>query len=353
MSEHSRLSPSSMSRILCCPGSARTDLPDSGSAAAEQGTMAHDFCEQVLSGTPISTLAIPNQEMKDAVNVFVEYVRSHQNQLTGCEVHLEIRIVSTLNPEFGGTMDVLLVSKNALHVIDFKFGLSPVSSRDNKQLLSYLALANEKFPGRNTFLGSIVQPRVFGSPECVSYSKDQVISHELDVLFARNDKTLKAGEHCQWCPLKKDCKELQVHSLEVIKSALQDDEWDGEECQEIMGMAKVFSTLAKDAKARLTKLLKDGRIVEGWRLAMSLGNRTWKDEDDVLTQLQEKETPESAYLETKLKSPAQLEKFSGIFKPFVVENTHRPEKGVTAVTEDSKLPLYDPKDMFEAVEEAF
>ncbi len=152
MSEHSRLSPSSMTRILRCPASAVSNPPDTGSAAASEGTLAHGLAERVLRGDDTAQSEIPNDEMRQAIFAYVAYVRAHKShdELDGVDhansgITYEERIVSALIPEHGGTIDTLIVSDTHIHVNDFKYGVMPVSSHDNTQLLSYLALADGRF----------------------------------------------------------------------------------------------------------------------------------------------------------------------------------------------------------------
>ena len=59
-SEHSTYSPSSMDRIIGCPASIRLtkDIPNETTSYAEEGTLAHSYCEELFwnkyMGTPIS-----------------------------------------------------------------------------------------------------------------------------------------------------------------------------------------------------------------------------------------------------------------------------------------------------------
>ena len=340
--EHSRLSPSSMARGLLCPGSLIDNPPDTGSEAADVGTLAHAFCERILNGESVPDVDFPDSEMRQGVYAFVDYVRSYMDHFPETKLYVEIRIVSKLNPEFGGTMDVVLISPTHIHAIDFKYGVKPVSPYDNKQLLSYLSLADEKFPGRKKFFGSIVQPRVFGDPQCVEYEADKVHDHTFDVLAITHDDTRTPGEHCNWfCPLAKTCQVMQDHHNQVVLDALDDDDWDGERCKSILSIGDTVAQLVKDAKVRLTQLLSEGKIVEGWRLAQALGNRSWKDEAAVKAELEKAEVPKEVYTIEKLVSPAQLEKFSKAYKSFTDQHTERPRKGAVAVPNDSKLPDYD------------
>jgi hypothetical protein len=328
-----------MDRILLCPGSAVSNPPDTGGAAARQGTTAHTLCEKKLKGLDVDT---PDDEMRQAVFMFVAYVKDFVadykiDYRETTHLLIENRIVSELVPDHGGTLDVLIITPRTLHVIDFKYGLAPVSPFDNKQLLSYLALAAEKYPGRRQFMASIVQPRVFGNPQAVEYSQDEVTSHELDVLLVADDTTRHAGEHCKWCPLKDTCDVVQVKLDSVASELTEPGEWDAAKCVDILGMAAVLKNMAVDAKERLATLMKDGQKVNGWKLVHDLANRTWKDEQAVADHFTELDLDEVIF-NKKVKSPTQLLKFSKAYTQFVADNCHRENKGVIAAPESSRLP---------------
>jgi len=352
MSEHSRLSPSSMARILKCPGSAVDNPPDDGNAAADRGTRLHDITNRTLLGEMLGDHEYKDDEERKQVFACVAYVLAHTDQAGDDPMvtFFEQRIESKIIADHGGTIDVILVSDSLIHVIDFKFGVMPVRSQDNKQLLSYLCLVDEEFPSDRPrkYLGSIVQPAVSGTPECAEYTRDDLVGHICDVMLAEIDNSLQAGSHCRWCPLKRSCEVLEAANKAAAAEAF-DDGWDATKCLQVMEMADVVKTLAEDAKKRLREILMEGTEVEGWRLARQLGNRCWQDEDAAVAVLLDKGLVEDIIFDRKIKSPAQLEKFSKAYKPVVASLTHRPEKGVIAVTNESKLPEYTPGCEFDEI----
>lgn len=356
--EHSRLSPSSMLRILQCPGSAIDNPPDRSSVAADKGTYSHGLGERILRGEEVADSEFPDDETRASVFEYVAFVRAWESheELEGLnhpnsEVLIEQRIVSQSLPDLGGTIDCLIVSDKHIHVIDFKDGVMPVQPEDNKQLLSYLVLAREAYPGRKRFFGSICQPRVFGDTRCVEFTDDQVCSHHLDIVLIADDTTLKAGEHCRWCPLAQNCVELQRETQEVVKQTF-DDGWTAEQCKRVLAMQGVVNELASLAQLQIAKLMKDGEKIPGWKLVRSLANRAWRDSDDALLEFVENEMPDDViFAPRKLKSPAQLEKFSKAYRPLVAKLAHREEKGIIAVTADSKLEEWDPREQFTVIED--
>lgn len=352
-SEHSRLGGSSIHRTLECPGSAVEDAPERTNQAAEDGTIAHGLGERILRGDIVEASEFKDQDTCDAVNEYVDYVRGFGEQYEhdkGYQFLIEQRIVSKSLPDHGGTIDVLFVTDDTLHVIDYKNGVMPVNPVDNKQLLSYLVLADELYPGRKVFRGSIVQPNVYGETECIEFTRDALDEHSLAVELVADDTTLKAGSHCHWCPLAQTCAELKRESTEVVKMQF-DDGWDADDCKRVIAIAPALADLAKQAAHRLGEIMMDGEPVEGWKLVRQLANRSWRSEDEMMLACIEKGLDDSViHVPRKIKSPAQLEKFSSAFKPMVKELSHRIEKGIIAVESSNKAKEYDPHDLFTDLE---
>lgn len=352
--EHSILSPSAMDRIINCPGSAVETPDDDGTDASKRGVVLHSKGEQWLGGEEPE---FDNDDDRASVFQYVAYVRAHKSHAelsdvdqAGTEIILEDRIVSEILPNHGGTMDTLVINEHLLHVIDYKSGVTPVSAIDNKQLMSYLVLADEKYPGRTRFFASIVQPEVMGKPMCIEYSKEQLTAHLCDVMMADIDDSINPGSWCRWCPLRQNCAALEGHRNELARLEFSDN-WPASKCLDVIAMTKVFTDMAKDAKQHLRKLMLDGTHVEGWKLARQLANRAWTDEDSVAEFLLEKGLDEDVIYNKYVISPAQLEKFSKSYKPYVNQNTHREEKGIIAVESSSNLEEYVPGSEFDNIEE--
>jgi len=298
-----------------------------------------------------------DKEMEAAIAVYVDYVRAHKHHAelegidqSGAEVLIEVRLISRFVPDHGGTIDCLIVGRDSIHAIDFKYGVMPVDAENNKQLLSYLVLAAEKYPDRKRFFGSIVQPRVLGRPQCVEYTASQLACHQCDVLMSADDDAKEAGEHCRWCPLRQTCKVLDKKNEEFAKDIF-DDGWNAVKCLDVIAMAKVMKSLAADAKDHLRKLMLGGEQVEGYRLAVSLANRCWVNEEEAIAKFQSWGIKDEALQIIKFKSPTQLTKtLADSFSPKIDTLTHRPERGVIVVENSSKLPEYDPAGIFEVIE---
>ena len=155
MGNHARLSPSSASRWMACPGS-----PDASAAAIEmmggekqnpaamEGTLAHELAEKILKRKTFDASAC-DEDMLEHVYGYVAYVRRAMacavqpvRKMYGTEMKLNL---SNWIPESFGTADFWAVRKpddevpeTYLHVVDLKYGIwHRVDAENNPQLRAY------------------------------------------------------------------------------------------------------------------------------------------------------------------------------------------------------------------------
>ena len=150
MTKHSILSPSSSHRWLNCTPSAVLELEfeNTSSAAAEEGTAAHDFCEHKLkkalkmrSKRPVSDY--DSDEMQECTDAYVDFVlEQYELAKQKCKdpaILIEQKVdFSEFVPDGFGTADCLIVSDDTLSIIDFKYGQGVlVDAYDNSQMKCY------------------------------------------------------------------------------------------------------------------------------------------------------------------------------------------------------------------------
>lgn len=344
MTKHYRLSPSSAYRWRRCHGSAIENPPDSGGEEASEGTYMHDAAACALTGRDLPELT---DEQTRHIFTYVNYVREHASGMDNAQMIIEETTESKVLPKiFGGTPDCLLVSDTELHVIDFKYGMKKVKTVGNDQLMSYLTLANEKFPGRKTFYGSIVQPRVPGSPIAEKFDPRDLQNFAIDTLEAAFSNRRVAGSHCQYCPVLQTLEGCETNFRYLSEQAgvvFEEKGWNLEKCNLVLQIEEMIKPLVSLAKKEIRGMLLRGEAIEGWRLAKSLGNRKFLDKGVVVEELLKLGFGSEDIFEERLKSPAQLEKISGLAKKVVDTYAHRDDNGVIAVTEDSRLPIFEPE----------
>lgn len=353
---HTRLAPSSAYRWSKCPGSAQDGLPDEETTAAAEGTLAHARASATLLDKELAAEfaeklegldAEAFDEMTRAVFAFVDFCRG-----IPCEsFYIERKVMSQYIDDHGGTMDFAADNPDWLHVVDFKFGTMPVPAKQNAQLKSYLRLLREYLGRRERYFGTIIQPRVFDKPDTWEFSNDDLDEWELTVIEASQDTTLVAGSHCHWCPLLAKCEVAFEHAKQMAEDefTIVDEVSPAllERFKQVLDFDEVVSRMATLAKEKMLEYIRYGGKIEGWKAAMSIGNRTWLDREtlpQVLAARYKEHTNNDIesgimYAPIELKSPAQLEKL--LPKSMIEDLYHRPERGVCVVPADSKLDEFN------------
>ena len=318
--DHARFGPSSMDRIMACPGSVK--LSDKAPAEKEsefaaEGTRAHELGELILAGGYVSASDYIKDkggdypdDMIEAVDKYVEYVDSID---TG-ECYLEEKLL--FDRELFGTADAIVVDGDTLHIIDYKHGMGvAVSPEENKQLLTYagLALQDERLGLNGQVFGeivlTIVQPRTAGEAvNSWATTQDEVNLHMLDVMAAikvakgRKKAPFAAGSHCRWCRCKTICPELD----RMEKGIMNDDPnaLDPRELEIQLNNALLVEQRIKALRAYAFQALTDGQPVPGWKLVMKRAVKKWINESDVVSFMEAHQIDQENYEVIKLITPA-------------------------------------------------
>jgi len=204
---HAKLSPSAADRWMTCPGSVvlSEGMPEKSSTFAEEGTCAHALGEACLLnalptaafiGLPfeyedhgVKKTVIIQQEMADAVQVYVDDVNATVDANEGAVLHVEERV--HVSKEVHGTADATVWAPvlAELFVKDYKHGAGvPVEIDGNLQLKIYAlaALLTFKYPARRV-TATIVQPRCphsDGPVRSVTYDVVELLDFHADLVDA-------------------------------------------------------------------------------------------------------------------------------------------------------------------------
>lgn len=312
--EHSRMAPSASYRWLRCAGSAVVEDEDG------------DICEQAVLGTFTHNYIADNDSVDpDALDaddreIFDRCVEAWEDFATlfsmepGRE-YVEHRIASQEIPSLWGTIDRLKVSGDTIHVADLKTGLLGVSAYANTQLGCYLLLAQEAFPGRKKFFGSIVQPQL-DYVETVEYTAAQLQILREKVKACEHSDSRTAGTWCEYCPLLATCQTARETMLDLVDDNSPDNIWDEIEDlpedladdKRIVDFAKVFENLEKVSRQKLLAHIEDGGKVPGYKAANYRPPRTWSDPEAAVDVLREVCGGDDQILDVKLKTVTQIEK---------------------------------------------
>lgn len=372
---HALLSASSAHRWLACPPSAvaAEAYPDQDTEFTREGTAAHEVAEKVarwlLGGKAIRLDELPedsDREMLDHGRSYADYI---QEQLKSDDaiVLLEQRVdFSPWAPDGFGTCDCILIQGDTLTIIDYKYGVGvAVSAVDNPQMKLYaLGALNDYGIALDV---SRVEMHIY-QPRINNISRAELT---VDELLAWADKTVKpiaqkaikgkgtysAGTWCKFCPhagrcrtLTKTCTEyVETHSLRAAVPVLAPHE-----VAEVLAMEPLVTLWLKRVKAQALTTLLDGGEVPGWKVVEGkMGNRKWSDELRVADTLQAAGYNKEEYTETKLLSPAAMDKALGKKKAAELLDglIDRAPGAPTIVPETDKRPVYNRADDFDNLED--
>jgi len=354
---HAVLGASSSERWMACPGSVRMSegQPDDVSIYAIEGTAAHELAEYCLregqdaadkvgdvytipermpDGTTQLHQIEVTEEMAEAVQVFLDHVRSRWDD---ADVWLELAMsLKSLDPpeDMFGTGDVVIWHQGApppinepslLEIIDYKHGRGVVVDAIENSQLRYYALAAVVTLGLRPerIRMTIVQPRA-------PHPDGPIRSEEIDAaelvafkreLFAAAEATqapdapLVVGDHCKFCRGLATCPAQKQHATEVTLAAFPEVEPPAPETLTPGDLAVVLA--AKDGlsawlaavEAHARGLLERGEDVPGFKLVEGRkGHRKWADEEAADKWLARRKLKVAERYKRSLVSPAQAEK---------------------------------------------
>ena len=361
---HALLSASGAHRWLNCPASAvaAQAYEDEGSEFAAEGTLAHEVAEAVARGIVSPGKFLPNddigitQEMIEHAEAYAAYIEELK-VMDDAIVLLEQRVdFSPWVPNGFGTCDCILIQANTLTIIDYKYGQGvPVAAQDNPQMRLYALGALNDFGiayDIDTIEMHIFQPRINNiSADCMTVDELSAWAEkEVKPTAAKAIKGkggYKAGEWCRFCPhagrcrtLTKTCTEyVNTHGMRVAVPILAPHE-----VAEVLQMESLVSLWLKRVKSQALTTLLDGGEIPGFKVVEGkLGNRKYTDELQVAEVLKSAGYSLEDITETKLLSPAQMDKAIGKKKAAELLEGYisRSPGAPTIVPASDKRPAYD------------
>jgi len=392
---HAILGASSASRWLACPGSVReiAALPASDrnrtSTYADEGSAAHTLAERCLrhNSNPSSEIGnkIPGElqewevteEMAEAVQVYLDEAYYHIDRFGGpVECFVERSVQPLDRDDMWGTADAIIYEHfGELVVIDFKYGKGVVVETDwNDQMMYYGlgALHEIGYDDVSRVTLVIVQPRALHAEGVVRrWSLDKEVLREFaDQLASGANATkdpeapLKSGKHCRFCPVAATCPAMRAVVMQTASDDFADlpdvieepkahvslpDPQDPEQLGRAMQIVPLLDFWVSEVRSMVQRRLEYGQEVAGYKLVRKKSNRQWQDADDVERRLRNMKGVGTDDIYTKkLRSPAQLEKVSGLGdkpaerKKWVAKYAHKPKGGLTVAVEQ------DPREAIEA-----
>lgn len=381
---HALLGPSKASRWMTCPGSVviESTLPKQlrSSAAAEEGTAAHELAELCLTtpgalpagyvGMAMSNGVVVTEDMAIHIGVYLDFVRGLACAIGDTILPEQELSLEEITGEEGavGTADAVVMVADELIVVDLKFGKGHlVEADDNYQLIMYALAARKQFDlvhDSEKIRVIIHQTRRDHVPEAVytmaeldAYEK--IVNYASDKVweqFARHadgvalfDLELHASESaCQWCPVKGTCQELAKTVEEVTElqfQVIEHDLGDATKLGKHKDMVQLVRAWCDAVDEDVARELKNGGTIPGWKLVTGKkGNRQWQDEAEAEKLLKAAKLKRDEMYVEKLVSPTKIDAFHklGRFSPRMwaklQDNVVSPAGSPTVAPEGDKRP---------------
>lgn len=369
---HAKLSSSASKRWLGCPGSVKLSehYPNGSSIYADEGTIAHGVAEGMISKDDklVQKYEVEADkfygehpelngtflEMKMILQPYVDYVfeeyaeQVHEDEAAQLMTEERVDLTEYIPGGFG-TSDVVILRQGRLHIIDLKYGKGvSVSAEDNPQLKLYALGTLARFDmlyDIEDVVMTIYQPRLDNVSTDTIKAKDlyawgeEVIKPGAQLALSE-DAPVHAGDWCQFCPARYDCKERARDAMELQKY-LGQMVLSPEEIAEILGKIDRLTKFAEDIKdSALTKAL-DGEEIPGWKVVEGRSIRKYVgSEEEIVRQCEGAGYDQALLYERKLLTITNMEKLMGKkqFAEVLGAYVEKPEGKPTLAPESDKRP---------------
>ena len=398
--KHAFLSASSAHRWLACTAAPHFEaqFEDGTSEYAEEGTLAHSFCElygQHKFNPTVMTKRkfnfrvkklqenpLYNPEMLTCAEEYVDFIQ--QNAL-GYEnkphIAQEVKVdFSEFVPEGFGTCDCIIIGGDTLCIIDYKHGKGvAVSAQENPQMRLYALGALAKYTpiygdSIKKVCTGIFQPRINNiSAEVLSADElrawGESIKPLAEAAYSGNGSAFIPGEHCRFCKGRAKCRARaeQHTALEDFKDCVPESAVEpairdkcknltpeqskvlglppvlsDEEIGELLTRGKQLVSWYNDLCDYAQKTILAGKTIPNWKVVEGRSNRAFKDVDEVINRLVAAGYDEAMCYEKKPLTLTNFEKLTGKkqFEELISDLVVKPQGKPTLVPESDKRPPY-------------
>lgn len=359
---HALLSASSAARWLACPPSAvaATLYKNEETEFTREGTLAHEVAELIAKGGTRERLRFimdgVTEEMLDCAEGYRDYI-AELTKSGDAIILLEQRVdFSPWVPHGFGTCDCIIIEGDTLTIIDYKFGKGvAVSAEGNPQMRLYaLGALNDYGIAYDV---ARIETHIY-QPRLNSITTETLTAEELmdwaetvvkptAAVAAEGKGDYAAGPHCKFCPHAGKCRELakvcmqtvNTHGLKATVPVLAPYE-----VAEVLALEGQITAWLKRVKVQALTTLLDGGEIPGYKVVEGrMGSRKWTDELQVLDKLIKAGYEAGEVTESKLLSPAAMDKVVGKAKAaeLLEGMTTREPGSPTIVVETDKRPAYN------------
>ena len=331
-----KLRPSSASRWIACPASARlsTLVPyqESGEAA-KIGTAIHALAETCFQldtdpmkfvGQVVEGITMTEENCEFALE-HLKAIWAIQDELGTVKVEQLFKLYQTPQFSLQGTADVVGISEDKLIIADLKTGRGYVDA-DSEQMKIYALGAlmhNSHKPKEVEF--QIIQPH-HGEKRIHRMSVDELGVWETEVLLPAINETVSDAPRyapsesaCQWCPAKHICS-AQQEQFDIVAAQPDITIMSKEDIKEVMltltpaqisailDRAPMVEKFIEAVKDHATKQMEAGAVLPGWQLQPKRASRKWIDSNQARQALTDAGLTDSQIFETDLITPTAAEK---------------------------------------------
>jgi hypothetical protein len=359
MAQHSNIvGGSTAKRVINCPGSVALVAqmpPKPSSVYADTGTLLHNVIADVLDGkaTPQDFLGAVHADVtldQDLIDRKLMPALAALNEIDPDKImEYETEVVvgfGDLLPGVFGSADIVGRIGDTAYIVDWKFGDGvAVDVEENPQLMFYAAAAMRTPAAQWAFEGAtkvelvIVQPpyvkRWETTPRRIQLFEKELM--QAVKVAQRPDAPLAQGDWCRWCAAKAVCPIMTGAADRAMVAALKGV--DVADVSDYLKMADQLEGWIKEVRALAMQTLEAGLPVPGYKLVPKRAVRQWVDEDKALDAMREMGLDTKELVETKLLSPAKVEKVLKKYK-FALPTDHAVaiSSGNTLAPEDDPRP---------------
>ena len=342
------LRPSSATRWIACPASARLSLQvprEESGEAAQIGTAIHALAETCWQldqdpmdfvGKTIEGIVITKEN--------AEFALAHVRMVAGLEAELGTVKVEqygvayeTTLAKVGGTADVVAynLDKSVLVIADLKTGRGWVDA-DSDQMRIYALGVMQKLVKVFDKVGlTIVQPQT-GENRHHEMTGDELLKWKADVLIpavvaaadGRSQPT-PSKDACQWCPAKIICP-AQTKALAEVPVTADVTTLSPDQVSDLLDKAELVEDFIAALRKQATKTLTEGGVLRGWQMAPKRPTRQWTNETHALQEMLNAGIKYEQVYETSMITPAAADKLLGKDRKQVLDSvTKKVSSGLT------------------------
>ncbi len=310
---------STAKRVINCPGSvklAQSVPPRPSSKYAEEGSLLHDAIHKILShGASVDDFGLGD-------DLIERKLRPALDALNEIDPDSQMAFQTEISVSFGGYLagvfgssDLIGRIGNRAVVLDWKFGDGvAVDAVENDQGMFYSAAGMRTDSVRWAFEGVTEIEIIIVQPPYVRRwvtTPGRIKAFERDLYDAvttalRPNAPVKIGDHCKWCPAKPICPAMTGETERALR--IQLDSLSPEGYHNALIIADRLEDWIKSVREMAQQALENDIAIPGFKLVPKRPTRQWVNDEGALEALKEMGLELDELTETKLRSPAQLEK---------------------------------------------